>query len=310
MRQVNLAGLDLNLLPALEALLRRRNVTRAAEDVGLSQPAMSRALQRLRQAIGDPLLVRVPGGLAPTPRAIALTPALTAALDALGGVYREPSFEPAQMRREFRIAGADIHTVLLGPVLLQRVRAEAPGVELRFEAYGPDLRERIESGSLDLVFATAATPLPPGAFSEPIARDRLALVLRRGHPAEARTWKAAHYGEFDHVMVTIRGDDESDVDAWLANEGVTRRVALRTPHFLAALAAVGATDCVTTLSATLARRFCEGFGLALVEPPFADLTMTLTLVGFAPRAHDPALRWLRQCIREAAQKIYSGDILN
>src|SRR5580704_16572684 len=103
MREVNLSGVDLNLLPALEALLRRRNVTRAAGDVGLSQPAMSRALARLRALIGDPLLVRVHGGLAPTARAQALLPHLSACLDGLGGVLRASAFDERALDRTFRI---------------------------------------------------------------------------------------------------------------------------------------------------------------------------------------------------------------
>ena len=264
---------------------------------------MSCALQRLREAIGDPLLVRVAGRLTPTPRALALAPALAAALDALEGVYREPSFEPSAIRREFRIAAADAATVLLAPAILRRVRAQAPGVDLRFEAYSADIRERMNSGLLDLAFATAATPLPPGAVSELVAEDRLALVMRDGHPAQKRDWTISDYGEFDHVTVTIRDDDDLEIDALLATFGVTRRIALRTPYFLAALAAVGASDCITTLSAALASRFCEIFGLTLAKPPFAG-PLTFTLVGSALRSNDTALNWLRRLIREAALEVY------
>jgi len=306
MREVNLAGLDLNLLPALEALLRRRNVTRAAEDVGLSQPAMSRALARLRACLNDPLLVRVPGGLAPTPRALALAPRLAVALDGLGGVFREPSFVPALMRRTFRLAATDAQSILLAPPLLRRVRALAPDVDLRFENFSDDLRARMDAGSLDFAFAIVSTPLPPGAVSEPIASDSLALVMRRGHPAAARRWTMADYADVDHVTVTIRGDDESEIDARLAKAGVTRRMVLRTPHFLAALACVGATDCVTTLSAALARRFADTLGLCLAQPPFEDVSLDMTLVGAAPRANDPGLVWLRARIREAAAEAYGG----
>lgn len=305
MREVNLAGVDLNLLPALEALIRRRNVTRAAEDVGLSQPAMSRALARLRDALGDPLLVRVPGGLAPTPRALSLAPRLSAALDGLGGVLREPAFEPALMRRTFRIAATDAQTVLIAPPLLKRVRALAPDVDLRFEGYGPDMRARMDAGTLDFAFAVSTTPLPPGAVSEAIGMDELALVMRAGHPAAGRDWRLEDYAEFDHVMISILGGDDSEIDSWLAEAGITRRIALRAPHFVAALAAVGATDCVSTLSRAMARRFAETFGLVLAPPPFARRRIELTLVGAAPRANDPGLRWLRALVREAAREVFA-----
>jgi len=307
MRETNLAGVDLNLLPALEALLRRRNVTRAAEDVGLSQPAMSRALQRLREALDDPLLVRVGAGLAATPRAVALLPELTAMLDRLGSLYREPAFAPESLERTFVLVGADVHTVLVAPPLLRRALAQAPKVDLRFETYDRTLRERLESGAVDLAFAVANTPLPPGATSEPLADDRLALVIRSNHPAANLDWTLADYALWPNVTITIRGDDESEIDGALAQQGLTRRIALRTPHFMAALAAVAATDAATTISATLARRFAREFGLVVKETPLASIPMQLTLIGVAARAADPGLRWLKQRVREAAREAYTLD---
>ncbi len=307
MREVNLSSIDLNLLPALEALLRRRNVTRAAADVGLSQPAMSRALQRLRGTLGDPLLVRASGGLAPTPRALALAPKLTALLDGIRGALREPVFDPAHMRRTFRIAASDAQTVLIAPELLRRISAEAPGVDLRFEPYGRDLHTRVEAGTLDLVFAVANFPLPPGVVSDPIGEDRLALVMRAGHRMAGRNWSAADYAAIDHVTVSIFGDPGSEIDARLAEAGVTRRIALTAPHFMAALACVGASDCVTTVSRALARRFAAAFDLALSEPPFADPILRMTLVRAASRAGDPALNWLRDRVREAARAAFDNS---
>jgi DNA-binding transcriptional LysR family regulator len=304
MRQMNLAAVDLNLLPALEALLRRQNVTRAAEDVGLSQPAMSRALQRLRDALGDPLLVRGAGGLSPTPRALALLPRLSTALDALGSVYREPAFEPAKMNRVFSVAALDVHTVLIAPPLLKRIRAEAPGVDLRFEPYGDDVRARMDSGALDLAFATMSIPLPPGVVNEALADDGLVLAMRDGHPSQSLAWTLEDYGRHAHVTIAIRGDEDSEIDAALANRGVTRRIVLRTPHFMAALAAVGGGDAVTTVSATLARRFAKTFGLALVESPLGGLPLQLSLVATTARAADPALRWLKARIKQAAVEVY------
>ncbi len=306
MREVNLSGVDLNLLPALEALLRRRNVTRAGEDVGLSQPAMSRALARLRALLDDPILVRAPGGLAPTARAEALLPQLAASLDRIGAVLRPPAFDAATLDRAFRIAAADMHALLLGPLLLARLRALAPRATLRFETVRPDLRDRIETGDIDLAFALATTPLPPGVHSEPLIEDRLALVARRGRfPADAR-WSLENYARCDHATVAIFGDRMSEIDAELAEAGLVRRIVFTTPHFLAALAAVGATDCVTTLSAALARRFAEPFGLSLYEPPLRHTRLTVTMVVAATRAGDPGLVWLKARLKEAAAEVYSA----
>ncbi len=242
MREVNLAGLDLNLLPALEALLRRRNVTHAASEVGLSQPAMSRALARLREIFGDPLLVRLGGGLAPTPLAETLAPKAGAALEGLRALFRAEDFDPSTLHRSIRFAAADAQTILLTPRLIARLQAEAPGVDLRFEPIGRDIMGRMEQGHVDLCFATAATPLPPGAVSEPLASDRLALVMRRGHPAANRTWTVADYAAYPHATVAFFGDRVSEIDARLAAAGVERRIALTTPHFMATIAAVAGSD--------------------------------------------------------------------
>jgi DNA-binding transcriptional LysR family regulator len=302
MREVNLPGVDLNLLPALEALIRRRNVTLAGRDVGLSQPAMSRALARLRALVGDPILVKAPGGLAPTARAEALMPQLTAALDRLGGVLRPPAFAPEALDRNFRIAATDVHSLLLGPPLLAAMRRLAPRAGLSFVPVGLDVRERIQTGEIDLAFAVTTTPLPPGVLSEPLAEDRLALVTRRG--LRDKPWTLADYAAATHATVSIFGDRLSEIDTELAEAGLVRRIAFTSPHFLATLAAVGASDCVTTLSAALARRFADVFGLDLHEPPLRQKALTLTMVVSATRAGDPGLVWLKERLREAGREAY------
>lgn len=306
MREVNLAGVDLNLLPALEALIRRRNVTRAGADVGLSQPAMSRALARLRDLLDDPLLVKAPGGLAPTARAQALLPLLTAALDQFGGVLRPPDFDAGALDRTFLMAATDVHSLLLGPPLLAKLRALSPRARLRFLPVTPDVRERIEAGDIDLAFATTTTPLPPGAHSETLVEDRLALVARRGARPGDWVWTLQDYAACDHATVAIFGDRMTEIDAELAEAGLVRNIVFTSPHFLAALAAVGASDCVTTLSAALARRFADVFGLALYEPPLRQKAFTLTTVVAATRAQDPALAWLRARLRETADDVIRG----
>ena len=305
MREVNLAGVDLNLLPALEALIRRRNVTRAGADVGLSQPAMSRALARLRALLDDPILVRTSGGLSPTARAQALLPQLGLALDRLGEALRPGGFDAAALDRTFTLASTDVHSLLLGPPLLARLRALAPRSRLRFEPIAGDVRERVEAGDVDIVFAVASSPLPPGALSETLAGDRLALALRRGARRGGGPWTLEEYASREHVTVSIFGDRQSEIDAELGRAGLARRIAFTTPHFLSALAAAGATDCVTTLSAALARRFADAFNLELHEPPLRAPAFETTMAYSAARANDPGLAWLRARLREAAAEAYA-----
>ena len=168
------------------------------------------------------------------------------------------------------------------------------------------MRERIETGDIDLVFATSTTPLPPGTHSEPLIDDRLALVARRGLRPADHVWTLAEYAAQPHATVAIFGDRLTEIDAELAEAALVRRIAFTSPHFLATLAAVGASDCVTVLSSTLARRFAAEFGLQLFEPPLKLKLFTLTTVAAATRARDPALTWLRARIHDAAASVYSG----
>ena len=301
MREVNLAGLDLNLLPALEALLRRRNVTQAGSDVGLSQPAMSRALARLRDVLGDPLLVRGTKGLMLTPRAEGLLLAVTAALSGVKTLFQSPVFDPATTERIIRIASSDTQTILIAPKLAVLLKAQAPGLDLRFEPYGRDIVTRIADGRLDFAFALSSTPLPPGAASFKVTEDRLALVMRRGHPLSHQVWRLEDYGRVDHIGISLQDDGISELNARLAAHGITRRVALTTPHFTAALAAVGLSDAVTTVSRAFAAHFADHFGLEYRDPPFDDIKLEMVLVTLAIRARDPLLVWLAEKVKEAAQ---------
>jgi DNA-binding transcriptional LysR family regulator len=291
MQNSNLSSVDLALLPALDALLRRRHVTRAAEDVGLSQPAMSHVLARLRHALGDDLLVRGPSGLVLTARAEEMAPQVTAILDAAKAIYRPPPFEPSKVRRTLHLVGCDWHSVLFAPDLMKRIREQAPGIELSIESYTQDTFKRLAEGAVDLVFFNTQTPLPPGAASTIVGEDRYALVMRNGHPAARKKWTLADYAKWDNVVVSLTGDGMSDIDARLAKAGITRRVGLSTPHFMGCLATVSATDMIATTSLLFAARHAATFGLVVREPPFPDDRFINTLIGSASRTNDPVIRW-------------------
>lgn len=305
MQRTHVSGFDLKLLPALEALLEHRNVTRAAAEVGLSQPAMSRVLSRLRQLQADPLLVRAGKGYALTARAKEIQPQVVAAIRNLREVFLRHDFDPARERRTVCVAAPDAAAILLIPDIAARLALEAPGIELRVESYRADTVERLESGEIDVVFALASTPLPPHVFSETFAVDRLALVMRAGHPAARRKVSIADYGKFDHVGIALVGDGRSELDALLAAQGVARRIAVVTPYFMAALATVARTDLVTTISAALASKFASPLGLVVREPPFRETKLDMTLVCSHVRANAPFLAWLRTSFRSVATEVLS-----
>lgn len=303
MRDLNLASVDLNLLPALEALLRRRHVTRAAADVGLSQPAMSHVLARLRRVLDDDILVRGPSGLALTPRAQEIAPRVNAILNAARAIYRPPPFEPAKVRRILHLAGCDVHSILFVPDLMNRIREEAPGIELSIESYTRDVFKRLEDGSVDLVFFNAETPLPPGTVSTVIFEDRYALVMREKHPAAAKKWTLAEYAKWESVVVSLIGDGRSDIDARLAKAGLTRRIGLSTPHFMGCLAVVAATDMITTTSHLVAARYAKAYRLIVKDPPFPEVRFNNTITASALRMNDPVIRWFCTLVKEVFEAV-------
>ena len=303
MPDLNLASVDLNLLPALEASLRRRHVTRAGQDVGLSQSAMSHVLARLREIFDDDLLVRGATGLILTPKAEEMAPRVAVALNAARGVYRPAPFDVSQVRREIQVVACDMHGVLFIPEVMERVRRDAPNIQLSVQNYTRDVFKRLVDGSIDLVFAGAHTPLPPGAVYEPICEDRYALVMREKHPAAGKKWTIIEYEKWESVVISIFGDDGSDVDSRLAKTGIVRRVGLSTPHFMASLAAVSATDMIATTSHVFAARYAKSFGLIVRTPPLPDINFTQTIVGSALRANDPVIAWLSDLVKEVARNV-------
>ncbi len=298
---MHLKAIDLNLLTALGALLAQRSVSRAAREVGLSQPAMSRALDRLRHLLGDELMIRSGAGMVLTARAEALAPRVQAILADILDVVTEPGFDPGKERRSIRIAAVDSQTALLLPGVMARLLREAPDVDLRAVPLGPDISRRMQAGDVDLTFSLTNYPLPPGLHSELLMEDRLALILRRGHPAAHKErLSLADYAALSHVTVSIFGDSRTETDAALAAAGLERRIALTTPHFTAALTAVAGTDMAALLSRAFARRFAEPFGLVLLEPPLEAIALPLTMVWPAARKNDRLLAWLRGVFKEVA----------
>lgn len=301
MRDMHLKAIDLNLLTALGALLSQRSVSRAAREVGLSQPAMSRALDRLRHLLGDELMLRSGAGMVLTARAEALAPRVQTILADILDVVAEPDFDPGKERRIIRIAAVDSQTVLYFPGVMARLLKEAPEVDLRAVPIGPDIARRMQAGDIDLTFSLANYPLPPGAHSEMLMEDRLALVMRRGHPAAVKQpLTLADYAALSHVTISIFGDSHTETDAVLAAAGLERRIALTTPHFTAALTAVAGTDMVTVLSRAFARQFAEALGLVLLEPPLQKAALPVTMVWPAARKNDRLLAWLRDVFKDVA----------
>jgi DNA-binding transcriptional LysR family regulator len=295
MHDTNLAGLDLNLLVALDAMLLERNVTRAADRVGLSQPAMSHALSRLRGWFDDPLLVRSAAGMVPTTRARDLEGPLRRALEQMRDVVRSPTaFDPSTAERTFVLVTTDYGETLVLPDLLARLRNQAPGVNLLASPELADWAARLEDGSCDVFVGPLGPRTPAGIRSVQLFRERFVCLLRKDHPIGRRKLTLERFTSLQHVLVAPRGKAGSAVDDALAAKGLRRRVAAMVPHFLVAPLIVAQTDLVLTLPERTARKFAELLSLRLVAPP-VELTGFAVHQAWHERVHrDPFHRWMRE----------------
>ena len=231
---MNLAALDLNLLVALDALLLEANVSRAAMRIGLSQPAASHALQRLREVLGDPLLVRTGARMELTPRAQGLRGPLAQALDQVRGLFIPDDFDASSSERQFRLMMPDLAVELLVPPLMAKLARLAPSVRLDIVPWrGPAIFTAEFARTIDLVISIGDAF--KGFHRQLLYTDRDALAVRRGHPAGARLARRDAFLKARHVAVVIRGQNEDLIDGWLRARGIERRIALVVPGYLEAL---------------------------------------------------------------------------
>ena len=299
---MNLNSLDLNLLIALDALLKEANVSRAAMRIGLSQPAASHALQRLRDLIGDPLLVRTGARMELTARAQALRGPLAQVLDQVRGLFVPDQFDAASSERQFRLMMPDLAVELLMPSLMEKITKDAPNVRIDVVPWrGPAIFTAEFARTIDLVISIG------NAFSG-FHRQRLyidsdALAVRRGHPAGARLKKRDVFLIARHVAVIIRGQNADLIDIWLRNEGIERRIALVVPGYIEALHVAARTDLVAFVPRRLIAALSKQLSLVTVTPPF-DPGIDEQFMFYPTRAQmDPGSIWLRKLMLETGREL-------
>jgi DNA-binding transcriptional LysR family regulator len=319
-----LARLDLNLLVAFDALAREQNVTRAAERLGVTQSAVSHALRRLRALFHDPLLVRGSGGMVLTPRAEALVMPLRSGLSAVDrALAQSEPFAPATARRTFRLASPDLFDVLAVPLVLARVRGEAPGIDIVVATL--DERRRVqllESGEVDVVITprveevrSSASDLDrAGLVRRVLFRDGFSCFLRADHPAlgpkrgrrgAAPVLTLEVFASLSHALVSPRGEGPGFVDELLAQHGLTRRVALRVPHFFSALSIVETSDLVLTAPSALARLLPAGSAVVKLPAPLRLPRHALHMVWHERFSNEPGHAWLRDILMEECKNVGS-----
>ncbi len=290
---------DLGLLVVLDALLAEGSVTGAAERLHLSQPATSSALQRLREWIGDPLLVRVRGGYALTARAQELAAPVRSILDAVAQTVRSPGpFDPGQAVRVFRLATNDAFQLAVLPHLTQRLRREAPGITLDVLPSGPEVDvTALQSGALDLCTGHYAA-IPRGLHSAVLLRERLVGLAQRGHPViTGNRPTLRQYALAEHLAIAPQGQAFIVLaQAAFAKAGLAPRIGLSLPHVLAAPFVVAQSDLVATVPERVAQAHAAALGLRIFETPVAFPVFEVHAV-WHERAHrDAALAWLRGMI--------------
>ncbi|MEK9970050.1 MAG: LysR family transcriptional regulator [Ferrovibrio sp.] len=295
---MNLAALDLNLLVALDALLTDGHVGRAAVRVGLSQPAMSHALRRLRELLDDPLLVRVGPGMELTPRAQTLREPLKEALEQVRGLFVTDGFDPATSSRRFALMIPDYIVNMVLPPLVSRIAAEAPGVGLDVTpwrgaplqasgAIAPEIARRI-----DFAFNCRPGALP-GFHRQRLFGDADMLAVRRGHPLGARLKRLEVFQSARHVAVIGRGQSEDLIDIWLQQQGIRRQIALSVPSYLQALHTVAQTDLVAFVPGRLIASLSRQLDLVALAPPLQPEGDEEFLFWPVRHQNDPGSAWLR-----------------
>lgn len=288
---------DLNLLVALDVLLAEGSVARAARRLRLSPSATSRTLARLREATGDPLLVRSGRGLVPTPRAEALRAQTRQLVDEARSVLRPAEQQDLRgLSRTFTLRTSDGFVENFGPALLARIAEEAPGVRLNFLQKADKDSAPLREGRVDLETGVIEPSTGPELRSQALFQDRLVGVVRKGHPLSRRKVTLAGYAAAGHVIVSRSGFDDDAVDSPILPDGGDRRVVCAVSGFAAALAMARATDLVATAPERHTEALREGmFSFAIPAP---ERRFTVSMLWHPRLDADPAHRWLRARVRD------------
>lgn len=292
---------DLNLLAVLDAVLSEGSNRAAAARLGVTQSAVSHALAKLRQRLGDPLVVPGGGRMVPTPLAESLAPALREALERLSGALRGArGFEPERSTRTFWVSSADLAGMVVLPPLVRELTRAAPGVSVRMRPPAETTLADLERGGLDVALGIFEDV--PAAFRvQALFRERFVCVARRGHPVAGSRLTLARYLEHGHVSVAPWGGTGSIVDEALSRLGKARRVVAAVPHFFLAPFVVASSDLLLMAPKRMAHLLAPAFELELLQAPLEVEGFTVSQLWHERMHHDAAHAWLRRMITDASR---------
>jgi len=291
---MELGDIDLNLLLLFHRLMQERRVASVAEQMNMSQPGVSNALAKLRRRLGDPLFVRGPGGVVPTPFALRLAEPVSQALATLHAALNPVTgFDPLRATRTTTIGMTDIGEVVFLPALLERLAREAPGVALNtVRNTGASLSDEMANGRVDLAIGLLPQ-LKGGFYQRRLFDQRYVCVFRRGHPLEDVPLTLAGWREAEHLVVVSAGTGHGQVEESLKRRGVRRQVRLTVPHFMSVGYILQRTDLIATVPERLALQLIEPFSLGIHPLPMTLPAAPIHLLWHERVHQDEGNRWLR-----------------
>ena len=299
MQELNYHGLELDDLRVLQSLYATRNTTRTAERLNKSQPGVSRVLSRLRRALGDPLLVRAPGGMMLTDRALALREQLSEVLSGIEGLLAPAAFVPETASRVFRLTTTDYGALAILPSLMPRLARLAPGIALEVLPFSTDIFRHIAEGRSDLaLYGDDVVPQPLRART--LFTEGYSCVIGPAHPLAGQTDIGLDdFLAYPHALISILGGRSGVVDEALAERGLSRRISLYIPYFATAATVIASSDLILTMPTRGAAALAALGGLHLFALPIAVPSFDYRLIWHNRSQADPAHKWLRDLIAEA-----------
>ncbi len=318
----NFSSIDLNLLRVFDALFEERSVTRAGSRLHVTQSAVSHALARLRDILDDELFIKGPDGMAPTAKARAVGPRLHAGLLQLQAALSVDAFDPATAEYRYTIAADAYATAVLLPSVIGRIRADAPGIDVRITPGVADIGEALDTGRVDLAIS-AYGRVPERLGLQVLLRDRLVWVLRADHPLAQEPLTLERLASLPHLVRAVTDERTEAMDGMIVEHGLERRVAqdgdgaliaalagigrqrqirLTVPSTQAALAIVGETDLAALVPWRMAAAWAGHYRLKWMEPPYPGPETQTSMVWHLGHGSNPALKWLRHVIMEVASQ--------
>lgn len=301
---MNLTSLDLNLLLVFDAIMRERHVTRAGNRIGMSQPAMSNALNRLRHHLKDELFVRSAEGMLPTPRALELSTPITSALDSLELALDPVEFNPATSTKTFAIGTNDYCVSILIPKLAAAMQSEAPNINIRLVSSAGHTFEMLDEQKIDFGIS-AISEIPTRYGSEICIEDTYVLLMRKDHPLSRGKMTNERFVDARHMVISPRGETHGFVDDDLAKIGLQRTIAMTVNHFSSAPSILANSDLILTAPKRIADTFAPLYNLVTRPAPFlGDAAFSsVKIIWHKKFANHPAHHWFKDYLQGVARSL-------